>query len=238
MRVRALRSCCDSSLLSLLTRASAGTSSRSVSVLRAAGLAATEEEVEDERPPPPRLRREALVVTVMAELAAGERSAWGPYLAALPPHVPSPACWSPSQLDELAGTSALARLRSTSPAEELPSATARAWETVSRSLARRLGLPPGGAGRALHLRATTLVAACSFTLGDDAIQAARALLGSLSFVALRVAHALLTAFFLASDGSVLGCAEPHAPCVRERAAAPRRERRAPADGVRGAHARR
>ena len=76
-----------------------------------------------------------------------------------------PACWSAAERELIRGTSCAARLRSGS--DELPCGTGGAWREVVRPLAAQSGIiPQGTAGRGLHARATSLVAAYSFTLGD------------------------------------------------------------------------
>jgi hypothetical protein len=119
----------------------------------------------------PRARREALVLAVAAELAAGSRSRWAPYMHALPQpaelHVP--VAWRGDEARALRGTAVSARLRGAGgPRDELPSATTEAWHAVGARLAKRhpeLRLPRGEDGAALHARATALVASCSFSLG-------------------------------------------------------------------------
>jgi hypothetical protein len=120
----------------------------------------------------PRDKREALVVALMAELAAGPASRWAPYLAALPTTVDLhvPACWSAAERELICGTSCAASLRSGS--DELPCGTVGAWREIVRQLAAVSGIIPQGAtGRRLHAHATSLVAAYSFTLGDAKYQA-------------------------------------------------------------------
>jgi hypothetical protein len=123
----------------------------------------------------PRTQREALVLAIATEQRLGNRSAWAPYLAALPSaeqlHVP--CLWSASELSLLAGTVCVERLRggSTASLDELPCATDVAWRDAALPLAEEepeLRLRRGAAGRRAHAHATALVAAYAFTLGEGA----------------------------------------------------------------------
>lgn len=100
----------------------------------------------------PRAQREALDLALCAELRAGDRSAYAPYLATLPSrealHVP--CCWRSDELRALQGTVCLRRLRSLSGSDELPCATRAAWRDLGVPLADaapQLGLEGGGAVR-------------------------------------------------------------------------------------------
>ncbi len=135
------------------------------------------EEGDDE--PNPRLEKEALVLAVMAEIAAGKQSKWHSYLASLPEldALHSPLGWSAAQLARLEGTSVLTNLSEPpSDAIELPTMTNDHWETVAKPFLDQFGaqLNLGGLPedelKARYLRSTALVAGYSFTLGDSELQ--------------------------------------------------------------------
>ena len=148
---------------------------------------------------PPEMQREALVLAVMAEIAAGSDSRWGPYFvrahafdvslqqcrlsdprepqAALPPlkECGSPLGWTAAELRTLRGSSTLRLLRAPPAAVvELPCCEAELWVDLGRGFFRAhpgFHIPTGGAGAAAHARATALVAGWSFSLGDGKFQA-------------------------------------------------------------------
>ena len=128
----------------------------------------------------PRLAREALVLAVLAEEAAGTSSTWHGYLAALPGLASGalrcPELWSRADRALLRGTSVLEDLVEPVDDEvELPCMTREHWENVAAPFVAafpRLGLRAGKRGFRAYLRAVALVSGYSFSLGEGgAIQA-------------------------------------------------------------------
>eukprot|EP00884_Botryococcus_braunii_P011872 jgi/Botrbrau1/20686/Bobra.0058s0016.1 len=120
-----------------------------------------------------------LILAVMAEKALGPKSGWAPYLEFLPADVPGmPMYWGDQEMRLLEGTSVLDRLVGRvrfvegGPVEP-PTRVEHHWrEVVQPFLIRhpRCGVPPDQLGWQLYRWATAVVAAYSFSLGDDQLQ--------------------------------------------------------------------
>lgn len=127
----------------------------------------------------PRLEKELLVMAVMAEMCAGEKSKWGSYLrvvydGAMSGH--SVLAWTDEECARLAGTDTWrdAYERDDDETLDLPTMTDEHWENVVEVFFEQnpelMGELDVKDLRELHFAATAMVAGYSFTLGDDEIQ--------------------------------------------------------------------
>jgi SET domain-containing protein 6 len=126
----------------------------------------------------PRLEKELLVIAVMCELCAGEKSSWFPYLSvvydgARAGH--SVLAWTDDEASTLHGTDAWRdAYENDDDGLDLPTMTETHWDNVVRLFFEQNPKLAGGHSmedlQELHFAATAMVAGYSFTLGDEEIQ--------------------------------------------------------------------